>query len=51
MQKSKSSKTRLVITNYYTGERWYLVDLGKDEKYISEAKYLELQSEKKQLSK
>lgn len=34
------------VTNYYTGKRWFLVDFGKGEKYISEAKYHELQSKK-----
>lgn len=35
-------KIKDVIRNYYTGERWVLVDLGKGKKYISESKYNEL---------
>lgn len=39
-----SFKIKDVIRNYYTGERWLLVDLGKGKKYISESKYHELRS-------
>ena len=31
-----------IVRNYYTGERWFLVNLGKGEKYISESKYKKL---------
>lgn len=37
--------SRDVVTNYYTGEKWFLVQTEAGEKYISEAKYLELNSE------
>lgn len=35
-------KIKDVVRNYYTNERWVLVDLGKGKKYISETKYYEL---------
>jgi len=37
--------SRDVVTNYYTGEKWFLVTIDGGETYISEAKYLELNSE------
>ena len=37
--------SRDVVTNYYTGEKWFLVSVEGGEKYISETKYLELNSE------
>ena len=37
--------SRDVVTNYYTGEKWFLVSVEGGEKYISEEKYLELNSE------
>lgn len=35
-------KIKDVVRNYYTGERWFLVDLGKGKTYISESMYYQL---------
>lgn len=34
--------SRQVITNYYTGEKWFLVGVDGEERYMSESKYKEL---------
>lgn len=36
-------KIKDVVRNYYTGERWFLVDVGQGKTYISESSYYELQ--------
>lgn len=37
--------SRDVVTNYYTGKKWFLVKVEGGEKYISEEEYLALNSE------
>ena len=32
-----------VVTNYYTGDKWYLVNINGFETYVCETKYEELQ--------
>ena len=35
-----NKKARFVmVINYYTGEKWYLVEVNGVEKYVSEAEY------------
>ena len=31
-----------VVTNYYTQERWYLINVNGGERYVTEKKYREL---------
>ena len=38
-----------VVTNYYTGERWFLVSINGSETYVNEARYLELQGKEQRL--
>ena len=38
-----------VVTNYYTGERWFLVNINGSETYVNEARYLELQGKTQRL--
>ena len=39
-------EAREVITNYYTGERWYLVSIDGHETYVNEKRYIELKKVK-----
>ena len=38
-----------VVTNYYTGEKWYLVSINGSETYINESEYNERQTKGKRL--
>ena len=38
-----------VVTNYYTGERWFLVNINGSETYVNETRYLELQGKEQRL--
>ena len=31
-----------VITNYYTGEKWFLVSINASQTYVNETRYLQL---------
>lgn len=38
-----------IITNYYTGEKWYLVSINGNQTYVNEAKYKQLQGPSEKL--
>jgi len=38
-----------VVTNYYTGEKWFLVSINGSETYVNESHYLEMQGKGKRL--
>ena len=35
-----------VVTNYYTGEKWFLVNINGSETYISETRYHKMEKDK-----
>ena len=39
-----------VVTNYYTGEKWFLVNIDGSETYVNETRYEELQGREQRLS-
>ena len=38
-----------VVTNYYTGEKWFLVNIDGSETYVNETRYEELQGREQRL--
>lgn len=49
MTNSIDVSAKEVVTNYYTGEKWYLVSINGSETYVSEKKYQEMQNKGKRL--
>lgn len=43
METMEYVKAEDVITNYYTGEKWFLVNINGNHTYVNEARYLQLQ--------
>ena len=39
MNKSNKKARFVMVINYYTGEKWYLVEKNGKEMYVSEAEY------------
>ncbi len=45
METMEVVKAEDVITNYYTGEKWFLIKRGGNYTYVNEARYLEIQNQ------